>query len=314
MTALLDRRLLFVTGKGGVGKTVLSATIATIAAARGKRVLVADLDGRGDQRSTFGSAPLTFVARDVAPGISALSMQSEASLEEYLRLFLHLPKVARIGMLSRTLAFVANAAPGVNEILGVGKFFYELEEDNYDLVVVDAPASGHILGHLNSPQILRELTHVGLVQSQTQKMVDLLSDPVQTGAIIVATPEEMPATETLELLERFEAESLVEPAAIIVNRVLPQLFNPAERDIFDALSGDRRPEIATLVGPGTASVLDAARFAVAAREDQQVHLDRLLEVASPDLPVLVSSEVFGHDTSPALVAKVAEGLTVEVAP
>ncbi len=314
MTSLIDRRLLFVTGKGGVGKTVVSAAIATVAAAQGKRVLVADLDGRGDQRYAFDSDELAFVARSVAPGISALTMQSEDSLEEYLRLFLRLPKVARIGLLSRTLSFVANAAPGVNEILGVGKITYELEEGNYDLVVVDAPSTGHILGHLNSPQILAELTHVGLVQSQTQKMFDLLSDPSQTGAVVVATPEEMPTTETFELLERFEFESHVKPVAIIVNRVLPQLFTRSGREVFGSLTGARRPEISDLVGAGTASVLDAAAFAVAARDDQQLHLDRLLKAASADLPVVVSSEVFGYDTGPDLIARVADGLASEVGP
>src|SRR5919106_2642608 len=162
-------------------------------------------------------------------------MDTEASLKEYLRLQLKLPLLARLGPLARTFDFVANAAPGVKEILTVGKLCHEVRERHYDLVVVDAPASGHVVGLLAAPEAIKELVKVGLVRDQTGWMLDILGDPTTTGAVIVATPEEMPVTETVELASRLRDETVVDLAAVAVNRVLPELFTRGEERVFEAV-------------------------------------------------------------------------------
>jgi len=139
---LLDLKLVFVTGKGGTGKTTVAAALAQLAALHGKRVLLCEGDGKGDVASLFETAPTDFDAREVAPGVFAMSMDTEASLREYLKLNLKIPVVGRIGPLAKAFDFVATAAPGVREILTVGKFCYEVRERHYDLVIVDAPATG----------------------------------------------------------------------------------------------------------------------------------------------------------------------------
>jgi len=164
---LLDRRLLFVTGKGGVGKSTVSAGLALLAAERGKRTLVCEVDAKGALADLFEVSPTSFEPRELQPNLFAMSMDTEASLKEYLSLQLKLPLVARIGPLARMFDFVANAAPGVKEILTVGKLVWEVAADNYDLVVVDAAASGHIVGQLAAPQSINELVQVGLVRNQT---------------------------------------------------------------------------------------------------------------------------------------------------
>ncbi len=196
---LIDLKLVFVTGKGGVGKSSVSAALAVLAADHGKRVLVCEVDGKGDVSSLFEAAPTAFTEREIAPGIWAMTMDTEASLREYLKLHLKIPVVGRIGPLAKAFDFVATAAPGVRETLTVGKLCYEVRERHYDLVIVDAPASGHIIGQLASPQAINDLVKVGLIRSQTDWMLEILSDPVQTGLVIVTTPEEMPVAETLEL-------------------------------------------------------------------------------------------------------------------
>ena len=118
---LLDRRLLFFTGKGGVGKSTVTAATALLAAERGKRVLLVEVDAKGNLTALFEHAPVGFEPRQVYPGVFAMQMSTEASLREYLKVQARVPVFGRLGPLARAFDFVANAAPGVKEILTVGK-------------------------------------------------------------------------------------------------------------------------------------------------------------------------------------------------
>src|ERR1700732_3122249 len=239
MGALLDLRLVFVTGKGGVGKRTVASALAFLGSTNGKRVLICEVDAKGDVAGFYEAPPTGFKEKEVLPGLFAMTMDTEASLREYLKLQLRIPVVGRIGPLAKAFDFVATAAPGVREILTVGKLTYEVRERHYDLVVVDAPASGHIVGQLAAPQAINNLVKVGLIRSQTDWMLDILSDPLTTGLAAVCTPEEMPVSETLELVQRVREETTVRMSAVVVNRVLPELFGQREEEIFEEL---RTPE------------------------------------------------------------------------
>ncbi len=238
---ILNRRLLVVTGKGGVGKTTVASALAWQAAAIGKKVLLCELDAKGDLLASLqgvsgrASAPLSFAPREVRPGLHAMVMDPEESLKEYLRIYLRLPLVTRIGLLSNAFDFLANAAPGVREIVTIGKFAHEVRERHYDLVVVDATASGHIVGLLRAPQAINELVQAGLLRSQTAWILDILGDPVLTGVVAVATPEELPVSETAELFVNIASQTNLSVQAIVVNRVLPVPFTQAESGAFAAL-------------------------------------------------------------------------------
>src|SRR3954469_19817047 len=238
-TPLLERKLLFVTGKGGGGKTTIAAALGLLAAQHGKRTLVGEVDAKGNLADFYEVGETTFEPREIVPNLYAMSMHTEESLKEYLRLQLKIPVLARIGPLARTFDFVAQAAPGVKEVLTVGKFLWEVRANHYDIVVVDAAAPGHVVAQLAAPQHIRELVKVGLVREQTGWMIELLGDEAQTGVVIVAAPEEMPVNETLELTERIRTETNVDLAGIVVNRVLPELFGRGEEEVFDHL---RSPE------------------------------------------------------------------------
>ncbi len=310
---LLDLRLLFVTGKGGVGKTTVAAATALLAAEHGKRVLVCEVDAKGDIADLFEVAPTAFVPREVAPGVSAMSMDTEASLREYLKLHLRIPVVGRIGPLAKAFDFVATAAPGVREILTVGKLCYEVRERHYDLVVVDAPATGHIIGQLAAPQAINDLVKVGLIRSQTDWMLDILSDPATTGLLVVTTPEEMPVNETLELAERVGEETTVRLSGVAVNRVLPELFGRREEEVFEEL---RRPDVTQAISErmdaDVEPIFEGARLAVTVRRTRAEHLERLRAGLDPAVPVLLLPFLFTRTQGLRTTRQVAASLGEEL--
>ncbi len=312
-TALLDRRLLFVTGKGGVGKTTIAAALGQLSASHGRRTLLCEVDAKGNLAGAFETGPTEFRQREIAPRLWAMSMDTEASLREYLRLQLRVPLVSRIGPLARTFDFVANAAPGVKEILVVGKLCYEVRERHYDLVVVDASATGHIVGQLAAPRAIGDLVQVGPVRSQTGWMLDILSDPAQTGVVIVSTPEEMPVNETLELAGRLRTETSVDLASVVVNRVLPELFTRGEEEVFRAL---REPAhaaaLATAVGGPVEPLLDGAELAVRMRRTRAEHLGELRAGLSPGVELLYVPELFQRTHGVRATYQIAEALGAEL--
>jgi anion-transporting ArsA/GET3 family ATPase len=290
---LLERQLLFVTGKGGVGKTTIAAGLALLASQHGKRTLVGEVDAKGNLADFFEVGETAFEPREIARNLYAMSMHTEESLKEYLRLQLKVPLVARIGPLARTFDFVAQAAPGVKEVLTIGKFLWETREQHYDLVVVDAAATGHVVAQLAAPSHIRELVKVGMVRDQTGWMLDILGDASRTGAVIVASPEEMPVNETIELAGQIKEDTNVDLAAVVVNRVLPELFGRAEEECFDEL---RQPAgvgaLASVAGPGVQPVLDAAELAVRLRRTRAGHLARLREGLADGTNLLYVPELF----------------------
>lgn len=240
-----------------------------------------------------------------------MSMDTEESLKEYLNLQLRLPRMARIGPLARIFEFVATAAPGVKEILTVGKVTWEAREQNYDLVVVDASATGHIVGQLQAPQAINELVSVGIIRQQTGWLIDYLSDTSRTGLVIVATPEEMPVSETIELSARIEDETSVNLAAIVVNRVLPELFGRGEEEVFERLD-DRRPALVSAVGAEVAPIMDAAHLAVTLRRTRAGHLERLREHVHADVPMLYVPYLFVRSHGLRSTRQIAEALGAEL--
>jgi len=294
----------------------MAAATALLAANIGKRVLLVEVDAKGDAPAQFEHAPVGFTPREIHPGVLAMAMDTEASLQEYLKLNLRVPILGRLGPLARVLDFVATAAPGVKEILTIGKIAWEVRESiegraDFDLVVVDAAATGHIVAQLGAAEAIRELVDVGPLRNQTQWVSELLADPSITAVNVVTTPEEMPVVETIELVDRIRAEIDVPLGSVIVNRVLPELFTHADEETFDAL---RVPPAADVLreraGGGAVKVLDGARLAVSLRRTRAVHLDHLR--AEVDLPLLYIPYLFVRAHGLRVTRMVADALGQEL--
>jgi anion-transporting ArsA/GET3 family ATPase len=289
----------------------VAAALGYLAARAGKRTLVCEMDAKGALAAALDVASLEFAPLRVVDRLDAMAMNTEDALREYLKLFVRVPLVGRIGPLAHTFDFVADAAPGVKEILGVGKLAYEVREHHYDLVVVDAEASGHIVSQVGAPRVIGELIQVGMVRDQTRWMLDIIEDRDRTGLVVVTTPEEMPVAETTELLDRLAAETGVAAAAVVANRVLPALFDRKESAVVaDLARADH--VLVDAAGPGVSDVVVAAQLTESRRLVGGRHLERLRRAVPPGLPILYVPELFTRATGRRVVALVAEALADEL--
>lgn len=205
-------RLVFVVGKGGVGRSTVAAAIAQNASSQGRKVLAVDAVGDGGLGRVLGSVG------GAAPEV--LCLTPEVALGEYLKMFLHLPiSPNRLGPTSKIFEYVAAAAPGVREVLILGKITSEVRDKSWDLVVVDTPATGHAVELLSAADTLQDVISAGPILSQTKWMSEILADEEATEAVVVTLPEELPVTESLVLLERLRAETKVRVSGVICNRM-----------------------------------------------------------------------------------------------
>lgn len=232
MSGLADKRLVFVTGKGGVGRSTVAVALALAAARRGLRAIVAELSGQTRAAELLGAKPAPGRELRLAERLWALSVDPDRARDLYLR-----ERAGRLGDLlagSRAFrAFVA-ATPGLRELIALGAA-WELAQDPrrfdgdpYDLVVVDAPATGHGLGVLRTPRTFAEIARVGPIAHQGATIDATLTDPAQTAVLAVALPEEMPVTETIALERRLADELGITLAAVVVNACLPRRLGPRQ--------------------------------------------------------------------------------------
>jgi anion-transporting ArsA/GET3 family ATPase len=163
-------------------------------------------------------------------------------LDEYLRVAMKMPRVRRLGPVRRVFDFVATAAPGIKEVLVAGKIGFEERARNgsprWDLIVVDAAPSGQVLSHLRGPKTIQEIVQVGMIRNQTAWVQEIIEDPARTGIVVVALPEEMPVTETAELLQQLPQAVKTPVLGIVANRVIASSANDAAIDALERADGD----------------------------------------------------------------------------
>jgi anion-transporting ArsA/GET3 family ATPase len=249
MASVLERKLVVLTGKGGVGKTTVSAALGLLAADRGLRTIVVEVGeqrrlpelfgvGAGDGTQHAGSE------LELRQNLWSISIDPDQALLEWLQA-LGGRVSGRVLASSGTFQYFAAAAPGAKELVSMVKIWKLTEGERgarkhpgrYDLVILDAPATGHALGMLHSPQTFGTIARVGPIASQTEQVRKLLSDPARSAYLAVAQPTEMAVTEALELQAGLQRQLERELHAVVVNGTLPRRFSATEISQFDSLDG-----------------------------------------------------------------------------
>jgi anion-transporting ArsA/GET3 family ATPase len=280
LEALGRARLVVVTGKGGTGKTTVAAGLAVAAAGQGRRVLVAEVEGRQGLAGLFGRRSLDHREGRVAERVNGLAVDPDESLREYLARYGFAP-LARLLSWAHLNRFITAAAPGLGDVLLVGKVWEAATREpqagsgapaRYDLVVLDAPPIGRVVPFLRAPETVAELARVGPIRSQADRVRELLDDPAQTAVVLTCLPEELPVTETLEGIAALR-EAGLPVAGVVANRVTgDQLGGRAGRLV--ALARDPAPLAAAAAAAGAGLAGLALETLVGEARDRQRQVTR----------------------------------------
>ena len=259
LQSLTAARVVVVAGKGGVGKTTVTAVIARAASDAGQRVLVVELDGKP-------------ALADLLPDLDVLAISAPEALDEYLRDH----GFARIAKrLNRTgvIDVVGTAAPGIDDIVVLGKIKQLERSGDYDLIVVDGPAAGHAITFLTSAAGLADAVASGPVRAQADEVLELLHDPDRCQVVLVTLPETTPVNEVVETAFALEDDVGVQLGPVIVNGV----------DVGDPLPDDEsvREAVADLDPDAAQCLVEAAAFRRARRRMEAAEIARL----ATELPI-----------------------------
>jgi anion-transporting ArsA/GET3 family ATPase len=285
--------VVIVAGKGGVGKTTVTATLAVTAARAGLNVLVVEVEGKSGLGAMFGAPSLGYDEIDLDAGISARFLTPDAALVDYLQ---HhgMKRISKRLVASGALEVVATAVPGMKDILVLGKVKSIEEERVADLVIVDAPAAGHAITFLLSARGLLDAVRVGPVRKQASDVVDLISDPARCQVLLVTLPEETPVSELIETAFAIEDRAGVALGPVVINACFSALPSDVVPDAVSIWDDARTCE--RFVSEREANDLaQAAVFRARRHEVQREQVDRLR--ARLPLPQLELPFVFTPDIS-----------------
>jgi anion-transporting ArsA/GET3 family ATPase len=285
MPEMFDKRLLFVTGKGGVGKSTIAASLGLAAAAQGKRTIVCEIGSQEHTSRLFRRGEVGFHEVELQENLWAISIDPDESMREYVLLQLKVRAMRDLLFRSRVFTYMAAATPGLKELVTIGKIWELAQLDRkvkkatkYDLVIVDAPATGHGIGFLQTPRTFANIARVGPIHSQATELDRFITDHDLTGTAIVSLPEEMPVNETASLEQELREEIGVAVDRVYMNALYPERFSEEEATkMQDASDAD---------GAVVASALRAAVSEQRRAVSQRDQLERLRERVGTDVQTL----------------------------
>ena len=225
---LFNHKLLIVSGKGGVGKTSVASALGLIASRRGKKTLIAEVNAAERVSALFGTPEIGYEETRLAENLYAINIDPRSAFEEYVVDQIHSKKLFHLIFENRFVRSFLDATPGLNELLEIGKIWALAERDKdksgnpkYDLVIVDAPATGHGLAFLNVAQVVTEAVRVGPLKTKAEAIMKLVQDPKKSLLLIVTLAEEMPINEALEMIQSAQTLVKVKTGPVIANALYP---------------------------------------------------------------------------------------------
>jgi anion-transporting ArsA/GET3 family ATPase len=232
---LLEKRLVFVTGKGGVGKSTVAAAMAMRTARAGKRTILCEVSAQEHVSHVFHRAEIGYHEVELDDNLWAISIDPDESMREYVLLQLKVRAMRDLLFKSKIFSYLAAATPGLKELVTIGKI-WELalperkvsKARNYDIVIVDAPATGHGVGFLQTPRTFANVARVGPLRQQAETLDEFIRNRRRTGVAVVALPEEMPVNETASLESSLESDVGVQVDKIFCNGLYPDRFEADE--------------------------------------------------------------------------------------
>jgi anion-transporting ArsA/GET3 family ATPase len=242
--------VVFVTGKGGVGKTTVAVALGLRAAAEGKRAIVCEVSAQENASRIFDHTEIGFHEVEVAENLWSISIDPDESMREYVLLQLKVRAMRDMLFRSRIFNYLAAATPGLKELVTIGKIWELAQLDRkvksgrkYDLVIVDAPATGHGIGFLQTPRTFAAIARVGPIHSQAQQLDRLITDQEHTGVAIVALPEEMPVNESAALEHDLREEVGVAVDRVYMNGLYPERFSKQEAERLAEISSGENGKV-----------------------------------------------------------------------
>ena len=283
-------RVLIVAGKGGVGKTTVTASLAVAAAAAGRSVQIVEIEGKSGLSRLFGCGPLSDIDQTLAPNIRARQITSLAALLEYLNDH-GMRRIAKRMIRSGVADVVATAVPGLRDLLVMGKIRQMEEAAIADVILVDAPAAGHALAFLATPRRMEQAARVGPLRNQAERAVAMLEDGSRARVLLVTLPEHTPVSEMLQTSEWLTAQAGVVLGPAVVNMVNPDVSN-LSAETPTTLS-ERCAEVGLDWPPSVVEACaDSASFATARGLQQAEEIDRIRSSSGlVTLPLIFESEV-----------------------
>ena len=291
----LDRRLILVVGKGGVGRSTVAAAIAGACAAQGKRTLLYETNANDRFGPYFGKPPVGDQPSELAPNLWAVNATPASALAEYGLMILRFKSVYEMVFENRVSKAFLRAIPGLDDYALLGKAWFHTTEEKrgkwvYDTVVFDMPASGHSISMLRVPWVIVETVPEGPLTRDARTIKTLLCDPVTTAAVLVTLAEEMPVNEAVELEGKLSALGIV-PQQLLVNQVFPRHFAPGTpvARVLDALVADLPGLTSPLVQVATHAQLSRdrrelnERYLAELRQRAKTKVDELPMVFAPQL-------------------------------
>ena len=219
---MFARKLLLITGKGGIGKSLISAAIGQAAAERGARVLIVENAAVDQIAPIFGRPTIGHQTTEVYPGLECINLNAEENFRDYVVKHLGQKRLFESVLSHRVVQSFISMIPGLGELMFLGRLFYECElapEPRYDLVIFDAPASGHFMSLMTTPDAVLDSTLGGPLRRETERVKAFLADRSKAGILYIATPEELVISEALDFLPRLAKAAPAELMAVLVNRM-----------------------------------------------------------------------------------------------